>query len=59
MEHFHFDVFKGTTSDFYLSATRVRFHCSNGGAVESLSMPLESGVIGIVFKCLEAENKEK
>ncbi len=58
MEHFHFDVFKGATSDFYLSAISVRFHLSSGGAVESLSMPLGAGVADIVFKRLEAE-KEK
>ncbi|MFQ5796029.1 MAG: serine hydrolase [Candidatus Bipolaricaulia bacterium] len=59
LEHFHFDVFKGTTSDFYLPAINVRFHLSNGGTVESFSMPLESGVADIIFKRLEAENKEK
>jgi CubicO group peptidase (beta-lactamase class C family) len=53
LEHFHFDLFKGTTSDFYMPAVNVRFYLSNAGAVESLSMPLETAVADIVFKRLE------
>lgn len=53
MKHSHFDVFKGTTSDFYLSAVAVRFHLSSDGVLESLSMPLESGVADISFKRIE------
>jgi CubicO group peptidase (beta-lactamase class C family) len=49
LEHFHYDVFTGTTSDFYLSEIRVRFHLNNAGALESFSMPLESGVNDIFF----------
>ena len=38
----------------------LRFaRASNGGTVESFSMPLESGVAEIVFKQIEEENKEK
>ena len=59
LEHFHFDVLKGTTSDFYLPAIDVRFHLNNGETVESFSMPLESGIADIVFKRLEAQNKEE
>jgi hypothetical protein len=49
LEHFHFDVFKGNTSDFYLSAITLRFHLSISGSIESFSMPLGSGVEEIVF----------
>jgi CubicO group peptidase (beta-lactamase class C family) len=56
LEHFHFDVFKGTTSDFYLPAITVRFHLRNSGVLEGFSMALESNVADIVFKRLEAEN---
>ncbi len=59
LEHFHFDVFKGATSDFYLSAINVRFHLSNSGAVEGLSIPLVSGVADIIFKRLESKNEEE
>ncbi len=59
LEHFHFDVFKGTTSDFYLPAINIRFHLSNGGTVESFSMPLESGVADIVFKRLGPDKERK
>jgi CubicO group peptidase (beta-lactamase class C family) len=49
LKHFHFDVFKGTTSDFYLPAVNIRFHLSTNGDVESFSMPLGSSVPDIVF----------
>ncbi len=57
LEHFHFDVFTGTTTDFYLSTISIRFHLGNSGNVESLSMPLESGVAEILFKRLESEKE--
>ncbi len=50
LEHFHFDVFKGTTSDFWLPAISVRFHLSNDGTVDNLSIPLQESVSDIVFK---------
>ncbi len=59
LERFRFDVFKGTTSDFYLPAISIRFHLSNGGTVESFSMPLESGVADIVFKRLGPDKERK
>jgi CubicO group peptidase (beta-lactamase class C family) len=55
LEHFHFDVFKGTTSDFYLPVINIRFHLSISGDVESFSMPLGSGVPDIVFRCVKEE----
>jgi CubicO group peptidase (beta-lactamase class C family) len=55
LEHFHFDVFKGTTSDFYLPVINIRFHLNINGDVENFSMPLGSGVPDIVFK----RDKEK
>ena len=55
LEHFHFDVFKGTTSDFYLPSINIRFHLSTGGEVESFSMPLGSGVPDIVFTRVKEE----
>lgn len=56
LEHFHFDIFKGTTSDFYLPAITIRFYLSNSGVLEGFSMPLESNVADIVFKRSGAEN---
>ncbi len=53
LEHFHFDMFSGTTSDFYLPALDVRFHLGADGAVESLSLPLQEGVSDIVFRRVE------
>jgi hypothetical protein len=50
LEHFHFDVFKGVTSDFYLPLINIRFHLSTSGDVESFSLPLGSGVPDIVFR---------
>jgi len=50
MEHFHFDVFKGTTSDFWLPTINVRFHLSNDGTVDNLSIPLQENVSDIVFR---------
>ena len=55
LEHFHFDVFKGTTSDFYLPVINIRFHLSTSGDVESFSMPLGSGVPDIVFRGVKEE----
>ncbi|MGB6864217.1 MAG: serine hydrolase, partial [Candidatus Aminicenantaceae bacterium] len=55
LEHFHFDVFKGTTSDFYLPVINIRFHLSNSGDVESFSMPLGSGVPDMVFRRVKEE----
>lgn len=55
LEHIHFDVFEGATSDFYLPRITVHFHLGRRGAVESFSMPLESGVDDIVFRRMEAE----
>jgi hypothetical protein len=55
LEHFHLDVFKGTTSDFYLPVINIRFHLSTSGDVESLSMPLGSGVPDIVFRRVKEE----
>jgi hypothetical protein len=55
LEHFHFDVFKGTTSDFYLPVINIRFHLSISGDVESFSMPLGSGVPDIVFRRVKEE----
>ena len=55
LEHFHFDVFKGTTSDFYLPVINIRFHLSISGDVESFSMPLGSGVPDIVFRRVNEE----
>jgi CubicO group peptidase (beta-lactamase class C family) len=42
LEHFHYDVFKGTTTDFYLPSITVRFRLSDAGNVDSFSMPIES-----------------
>ncbi|NIM58137.1 MAG: serine hydrolase [Candidatus Aminicenantes bacterium] len=50
LKHFHFDVFKGTTSDFWLPAISVSFHLSNEGTVDNLSIPLQECVSDIVFK---------
>jgi len=55
LEHFHFDVFKGTTSDFYLPVIHVRFHPGVSGDVESFSMPLGSDVPDIVFRRVKEE----
>ncbi len=55
LEHFHFDMFNGTTSDFYLPAINVRFHLSNDGTVDNLSIPLQEGVSDIVFRRLKEE----
>ncbi len=55
LEHFHFDMFNGTTSDFYLPAVTVRFHLSNDGTVDNLSIPLQEGVSDIVFRRIKEE----
>jgi CubicO group peptidase (beta-lactamase class C family) len=55
LEHFHFDVFKGTTSDFYLPVINIRFHLNTSGDVESFSMPLGSSVPDIVFRRVKKE----
>jgi hypothetical protein len=55
LKHFHFDVFKGTTSDFYLPAVNICFHLSINGDVESFSMPLGSSVPDIVFGRVKEE----
>lgn len=55
LEHFHFDVFKGTTSDFWLPAISVRFHLGDDGTVDNLSMPLQEGVSDIVFRRVKEE----
>ncbi len=55
LEHFHFDVFKGTTSDFYLPAINIRFHLSTGGDVESFSMSFGSDVPDIIFRRVKEE----
>jgi CubicO group peptidase (beta-lactamase class C family) len=55
LEHFHFDVFKGTTADFYLPVINIRFHLSTSGDVESFSMPLGSGVPDMVFRRVKEE----
>jgi CubicO group peptidase (beta-lactamase class C family) len=56
LEHYHFDVFKGSTSDFYLPAIVVHFNLNDSGTIVSFSVPLESNVPEIVFKRLESEN---
>jgi CubicO group peptidase (beta-lactamase class C family) len=56
LEHYHFDVFKGSTSDFYLPAIVVHFNLNDSGNIVSFSMPSESSMPEIVFKRLESEN---
>jgi CubicO group peptidase (beta-lactamase class C family) len=55
LEHFHFDVFKGTTSDFWLPKINIRFHLSNGGIIDNFSIPLQEGVPDIVFRRVKEE----
>ncbi|KPK40056.1 MAG: hypothetical protein AMJ65_10940 [Phycisphaerae bacterium SG8_4] len=50
LEHFHFDLFKGKTSDFYFPVLQVRFHLDDDGALSSLSMPLQPDGGDVVFK---------
>jgi CubicO group peptidase (beta-lactamase class C family) len=61
LEHFHFDVFKGTTSDFYLPVINIRFHLNLSGDVESFSMHCGScggsGVPDIVFRRVKEEQR--
>ena len=45
LEHFHFDVFKGTTSDFYLPTVTLSFHLNSAGVVESFAMQMESEIV--------------
>ncbi|MHC4625834.1 MAG: serine hydrolase [Planctomycetota bacterium] len=53
LEHFHFDLFKGKTSDFYFPVLQVRFHLDDDGALNSLSMPLQPDGGDVVFKRVE------
>lgn len=55
LKHFHFDMFKGTTSDLYLPAVNVRFHLSNDGTIDILSIPLQEGVSDILFRRVKEE----
>jgi CubicO group peptidase (beta-lactamase class C family) len=50
LEHLNFDVFKGTTTDFYLPEINIRFHLSISGDIESFSMPLGSDIPDILFR---------
>lgn len=50
LEHFHFDLFKGRTSDFYLPLINIHFHLNSKGLVDNFTIPLQEGVSDIVFK---------
>jgi len=41
LEHFHFDQFRGRTSDFYLPMLNVLFHLNREGSIDSFSIPLQ------------------
>ena len=55
LEHFHFDLFKGRTSDFYLPSINIHFHLNNKGLVDNFTLPLQEVVSDIVFKRIQEE----
>ncbi|MFC2156551.1 serine hydrolase [Acidobacteriota bacterium] len=50
LDHWHFDSFRGKTSDFYLGEVKLQFHLNKKGAVDTFTIPLQAGVEDILFK---------
>ncbi len=55
LEHIHFDVFRGPTSEFWLPTINVRFHLSVDGTIDNLSIPLQEDVSDIIFSLVKEE----